>query len=156
MFFVLLKSRQMDYDRVIFKIDGLIHCFAPFNYSCILFWFTWHFLPVAPDEIAVYHFAWYASTLLPPCEPSHPIVMLNIFSSASVEFHRACFPKSFSHCGVGLFGVVVISLDVACWLEQLLYLFVTQRFDLMCNDVNSFCIQWSVRYDQHDYDNHLF
>lgn len=55
----------------------------PHNYSSRLLSCIWHFLTVAPDEMAVYHFCLFRFSTSLLRRPSHPIVMLNIFSSTS-------------------------------------------------------------------------
>lgn len=73
-------------EEAISDVNSLMVCFTvwPFNYSSRLHSFTWHFLAAAPDEIAVYHFACYASALLHYV--GHLIIPLSCltFSSFSV------------------------------------------------------------------------
>ncbi len=147
MFFVLFISHQHwlweDNKGVIVDVNSSMVWFTvlPHNYSGRLLSFTWHFLAAAPDEIAVYHFACYASTLFHYVGHHIPLSCLT-FSPQHHEIHRACFPKrlfvSWSrafHCHCDL-----------TW-RSMLYSFV----DFICHDVK--CIQNS---HQHDYDNHLF
>lgn len=69
MFFVLFISLLYllwgDNIRITLDVNSLMVWFTILsdNYSSRLLSFTWHFLSAAPDEIAVYHFACYASTL---------------------------------------------------------------------------------------------
>lgn len=99
MFFVvfisLLVSLSADDTGAVSDVISLMVWFtvSPSNYSSPLLSFTWHFLTVAPDEIAVYHLAFYASVVF-CCVGHHISSSCLTFSPQHHEMRCACFPRS--------------------------------------------------------------
>lgn len=120
-----LVSLWVDNTGVVLDVKSLMLWFtvSPSNYSSKLLSFTWHFLTVAPDEIAVYHFTFYASVLF--CYVGHHIPSSCLtFSPQLHEIRCACFPRSLlcrglcGHCDLAWYSMSSRKVKRSCLLSR--------------------------------------
>lgn len=121
MFFVLFISHLHwlweENKRVLLDVNSFMVWFSvlPYNYSNKVLSFTWHFVAVAANEIAVLSFCMLLFNIYHR-QPLHCIAMLNIFSSASWNPYSMLSKKLF--CLFKLDFSVTMSYLFTCFLVQ--------------------------------------